>query len=108
MLAKNTYYSNVISGGRENKEDFIALGDYLGEERQKVYYLGEDLDEYALFYGYIAQDYKWVKPEEMNVISPGGIVILKKDSQELPQGYEKVDLECEQIEVWEKAEETDF
>lgn len=62
------YYSNVISDGNENKADFIALGNYLGEE----------LEEYALFYGYIAQDYMWVRPEEMDGISSGGIVVLKR------------------------------
>ena len=97
------YYSNVISGGKENKADFIALGNYLGEERREVYYLGEELDEYALFYGYIAQDYRWVKPEEMDEISSGSIVVLEKGSQQLPTGYEKVNLGCEQIEVWVKA-----
>lgn len=96
------YYSNVISGGKENKADFIALGNYLGEERREVYYLGEELDEYALFYGYIAQDYRWVKPEEMDEISSGSIVVLEKGSQQLPTGYKKVNLDCEQIEVWEK------
>lgn len=102
------YYSNVISGGNENKADFIALGNYLGEERREIYYLGEELDEYALFYGYIAQDYKWVRPEEMDGISPGGIVVLKKGSQQLSAGYERVNLGCEQIEIWEKRAETDF
>lgn len=96
------YYSNVISDGKQNKVDFIALGNYLGEERRKVYYLGEELDEYALFYGYIAQDYKWVRPEEIDEISVGGIVILEKASRQLPKGYEKVELECKQIDIWEK------
>lgn len=102
------YYSNVISDGNENKADFIALGNYLGEERREVYYLGEELDEYALFYGYIAQDYMWVIPEKMDEISPGGIVVLKKGSQQLPIEYERVNLGCEQIEIWEKRAETDF
>lgn len=96
------YYSNMISDGKQNKVDFIALGNYLGEERRKVYYLGEELDEYALFYGYIAQDYKWVRPEEIDEISVGGIVILEKASRQLPKGYEKVELECKQIDIWEK------
>lgn len=99
---QHPYYSNVISGGNENKADFIALGNYLGEDKYKVYYLGEELDEYALFYGYIAQDYKWVRPEEMDEISVGGIVVLKKESQQLPEGYEKVELGCERIEIWKK------
>lgn len=102
------YYSNVISGGNENEADFITLGNYLGEERREIYYLGEELDEYALFYGYIAQDYKWVRPEEMDGISPGGSVVLKKESQQLPAGYERVNLGCKQIEIWEKRAETDF
>ena len=97
------YYSNVVSGGKENKVDFITLGNYLGEERRKVYYLGEELDEYALFYGYIAQDYMWVRTEELDKISEGGIVVVKTASQQLPEGYKKVDLGCERIEVWEKT-----
>ena len=96
------YYSNVISGGEQNEADFVALGDFLGEERREVYYLGEKLDEYALFYGYIAQDYKWVSPEEMDEIVPGGIVVSQKASFQLEEGYERVDLGCDQIEVWEK------
>lgn len=99
---QHPYYSNVISGGNENKADYIALGNYLGEDKYEVYYLGEKLDEYALFYGYIAQDYKWVRPEKIDEISVGGIVVLKKEAQQLPEGYEKVELGCTQIEVWEK------
>ena len=97
------YYSNVISGGEQNEADFVALGDFLGEERREVYYLGEKLDEYALFYGYIAQDYKWIRPEEMDEIVPGGIVVSPKASFQLEEGYERVDLGCDQIEVWEKT-----
>ena len=93
----------MVSGGKENKVDFITLGNYLGEERRKVYYLGEELDEYALFYGYIAQDYMWVRTEELDKISEGGIVVVKTASQQLPEGYKKVDLGCERIEVWEKT-----
>lgn len=50
----------------------------------------------------------WVIPEKMDEISPGGIVVLKKGSQQLPAGYERVNLGCEQIEIWEKRAETDF
>lgn len=44
----------------------------------------------------------------MDGISSGGIVVLKKGSQQLPIGYERVNLGCEKIEIWEKRAETDF
>jgi len=99
---QHPYYSNVIGEGKINKNDFILFGNYLGEEERKIYYLNDELDNYALFYGYIAQDYQWIKLDEINLVEREDVVVSRRGTINIPDEFKKVELNISNIEVWER------
>lgn len=101
---QHPYYSNMICEGKANKKDFMLLGNYLGEEDRKIYYLNDELDNYALFYGYIAQDYQWINPDEISLVENDDVIVIKKGAISIPDEFKKVDLNTSNIEVWERKQ----
>lgn len=101
---QHPYYSNVICEGNANKNDFILLGNYLGEEERKIFYLNDNLDNYALFYGYTALDYQWINPDEINLVENDDVIVIKKGAISIPDEFEKVELNTSNIEVWERKQ----
>lgn len=101
---QHPYYSNVICEGNANKNDFILLGNYLGEEERKIFYLNDNLDNYALFYGYTAQDYQWINPDEINLVENDDVIVIKKGAISIPDEFKKVELNTSNIEVWERKQ----
>jgi len=94
----------MICEGKANKKDFMLLGNYLGEEDRKIYYLNDELDNYALFYGYIAQDYQWINPDEISLVENDDVIVIKKGAISIPDEFKKVDLNTSNIEVWERKQ----
>lgn len=101
---QHPYYSNMICEGKANKKDFMLLGNYLGEEERKIYYLNDELENYALFYGYIAQDYQWINPDEISLVENDDVIVIKKGAISIPDEFKKVDLNTSNIEVWERKQ----
>ena len=74
----------------------------MGEEERKIYYLNDELDNYALFYGYIAQDYQWIKLDEINLVEREDVVVSRRGTINIPDEFKKVELNISNIEVWER------
>lgn len=102
-LIQHPYYSNQIGEGKENQDDFTCVAEYLGKDDRKVYYLNESLNNLALVYGYLWQDYKWITDvEEIGQSgADGGIVILtEKGRYESLDGFVDSGLDMRNLKLW--------
>lgn len=96
-IFQHPYYSNQIAEGQRNKKQFIELAEYLRKDDVKVYYLNDKLDNGALFYGYIWQDYKWIpSAEQLKDIEERCIVVTDEESLKT----QKTDGLSKEIEWW--------
>ena len=87
------------SGGEENKNRFVELAEYLKKDDVKIYYLSDKLDNGALFYGYIWQDYKWVcSMDELKDIEERCVVVTSEEFLE----DQKIENLSKEIEWWVK------
>lgn len=98
-IFQHPYYSNQIAGGEENKNRFVELAEYLKKDDVKIYYLSDKLDNGALFYGYIWQDYKWVgSMDELKDIEERCVVVTSEEFLE----DQKIENLSKEIEWWVK------
>lgn len=104
---QHPYYSNIIAEGNRNEHSFIELAEYLGKEDVEVYYLNDSLDNTALFYGYIWQDYKHI--EDMDELLgrdlTDSIIVTIKDKYDVVEGYQKLELNSDTLDLWQYQEQ---
>ena len=96
-IFQHPYYSNQIAEGQRNKKQFIELAEYLRKDDVKVYYLNDKLDNGALFYGYIWQDYKWIpSAEQLKDIEERCLIVTDEEFLKT----QKIDGLSKEIEWW--------
>lgn len=99
-LFQHPLYSNRIVNGETREPDFIKVAHCLGKNDVKVYFMSEQLDNGALLYGYIWQDYQWIYTEEEIDPEEDCVVVTAADHYEKINGFRKSELQTESIDLW--------
>lgn len=112
-LVQHPIYSNVIVQGKEREQDFITVAEYIGKKDSKIYYLNEQLDNNALMFGYLWQDYQWImgleevgKADLENAIIITAQEIMGQKQKALERfDFQKRDLNLLMVMLWERDKE---